>query len=89
LPVRKSIEKSLLPLLATSASTDSIPELLSIENVRARRAGAQMFVDLTVKVPGAVTVDQSSQIEKKIVQTLKEARKEISDIQVKFKSQDL
>ena len=89
LPVRKLLETSLSPLLATSSSTESIPELLSIENLRARRAGAQMFVDLTVKVPGAVTIEQSSQLEKKIVQTLKEVRKEIADIQVKFKSQDL
>ncbi len=42
-----------------------IPDLLSIENVRARRTGAHMFVDLTVKVPGAVAVEQSSQLEKK------------------------
>ena len=72
----------------TSLSPESIPGLLSIESLRARRAGAQMFVDLTVRVPGAITIEQSSQLEKKVVQTLKEARKEIADVHIKFKPQD-
>lgn len=88
LPIKESLEKSLYPLLVTSLSPESIPELLSIESLRARRAGAQVFVDLTVRVPGAVTVEQSSQLEKKVLQTLKEARKEIADVQIKFKPQD-
>ncbi|KAK2463217.1 hypothetical protein APHAL10511_004872 [Amanita phalloides] len=84
LSTRDSIEKSLLPLLASSSSPASIPELLATENLRARRAGSQIFVDLVVRVPATVTVEQSYEIELKIAQTLKYARKEITSIQVKF-----
>ncbi|KAF8630651.1 hypothetical protein AX15_002801 [Amanita polypyramis BW_CC] len=86
LSVRKALEKSLFLLVSTSSSPTSIPEILAIEELRARRAGAQMFVDLVAKVPGTISVDQSLELEKKIVESLKESRKEISDVRVRFVS---
>ena len=84
LSVRRSLERSLLPLVSTSSSPASIPEILAIEKLRARRAGAQMFVDLVAKVPGTISIDQSFELEGKIAGALKESRKEISDVRVKF-----
>ncbi|KIL66275.1 hypothetical protein M378DRAFT_186084 [Amanita muscaria Koide BX008] len=82
--VKKSLEKSLSPLLSTSSSPSRIPDCLSIYDLRARRAGAQMFVDLTVVVPATTTVECLSELEEKIVAALKNARREVADVRVKF-----
>jgi divalent metal cation (Fe/Co/Zn/Cd) transporter len=84
LSTKKSIEKSLLPLLSTSSTPSRIPDLLEIRNLRARRAGAQMFVDLSAIVPATTTIERSSEMEEIIVTALKDARREISDVRVQF-----
>ncbi|KAG1815913.1 cation efflux protein [Suillus subaureus] len=59
-------------------------ELLAIRHLRAKRAGSMMYVDLTADVPSNMSVLATSRLEVKISQTLKEARKEISEVRVKF-----
>lgn len=44
-----------------------------------------MFVDLTAEVKGSITVFQASALEQKIEQTLKAARKEITEVRVTFR----
>jgi len=44
-----------------------------------------MFVDLTAEVSGSVTVTQASTLEEKITRTLKNAKKEITEVRVTFK----
>ncbi|PSR73904.1 hypothetical protein EW026_g2324 [Hermanssonia centrifuga] len=58
--------------------------LLSIKDLRAMRAGALMFVDLTAEVPRMLSVEDASTLEGKIARTLKQARKEIAEVRVKF-----
>jgi divalent metal cation (Fe/Co/Zn/Cd) transporter len=43
-----------------------------------------MYVDLTADVPSNMSVTATSRLEVKISQTLKEARREISEVRVKF-----
>lgn len=59
-------------------------ELLAVRHLRAKRAGSMMYVDLTADVPSNMSVLATSSLEVKISQTLKEARKEISEVRVKF-----
>jgi len=44
-----------------------------------------MFVDLVAEVSGSVTVTQASTLDEKITRTLKEAKKEITEVRVTFK----
>ena len=48
------------------------------------RAGALMVVDLVADVPQSLTVEKASEIERKIAETLRKARKEVSEVRVKF-----
>ncbi|PFH51551.1 hypothetical protein AMATHDRAFT_142510 [Amanita thiersii Skay4041] len=80
----KSLYRSLQPLLAKSSSSSSIPELLDVQDLRARRAGSLMFVDLSVHVPATLTVQQTSILQEKVTATLKDAKKEIADVRIKF-----
>ncbi|KAG5639413.1 hypothetical protein H0H81_002945 [Sphagnurus paluster] len=80
---RQSIERTLKPLLV---ATDPGSGLHAIKDLRARRSGSLMFVDLTASVSGTLNVKDASALEKKIAQTLKEARKEITEVQVKFEA---
>jgi divalent metal cation (Fe/Co/Zn/Cd) transporter len=84
LDTRQALKRTLEPLLAASAS----PSLLGIRHVRGRRAGSLIFVDLTAEVPKTLTVHDATLLEEKIAQTLKEARKEIAEVRVKFKTVD-
>ncbi|EGN99786.1 hypothetical protein SERLA73DRAFT_180000 [Serpula lacrymans var. lacrymans S7.3] len=60
------------------------PRLLAIRHLRARRAGSLIYVDLTADVPETLHVHATSELEEKITRALKEARKEISEVRVKF-----
>ncbi|GLB37498.1 putative dimerisation domain of Zinc Transporter [Lyophyllum shimeji] len=82
---RWSIERTLKPLLPPSQPATP---LRGIENLRARRSGSLMFVDLIAIVPGIMSVSDASALEKKITRTLKEARKEIAEVRVKFQPSD-
>ncbi|KAG5719817.1 hypothetical protein E4T56_gene7213 [Termitomyces sp. T112] len=78
---RRSIEHKLNPLIH---STTSPSALLSVCDLRARRSGSLLFVDLTATVSRTTTVHETSILDDKITKTLKEARKEISEVRVKF-----
>ena len=87
---KETLADALLPLLpSTQTPTPSqlqheTANLLAIKNLRAMRAGALMFVDLTAEVPATLSVEDTSTLEGKITRTLKNARKEIAEVRVKF-----
>jgi len=90
---KSSLHRALHPLLPDKATphlvTDSQVELQTeslrgIRDLRAMRAGALMIVDLTADVPKTLSVESASAIEKRIMETLRKARKEVSEVRVKF-----
>jgi cation diffusion facilitator family transporter len=99
---KKTLHKSLQPLLSTSDSSSHSHEhthshshaeplqlshrpILSINNLRARWSGSTMLVDLTVGVDSTITVKETSDLERRIEEVLKEARKEVSEVRVRFR----
>ncbi|KAF8236447.1 CDF-like metal transporter [Tricholoma matsutake] len=85
---RRSLERALNPLLSNSSLSFSKPALLDIRDIRARRSGSLMFVDLTASVSGQMNVHDASVLEVRITQALKEARKEITEVRIKFEPLD-
>ncbi|KIM40169.1 hypothetical protein M413DRAFT_11685 [Hebeloma cylindrosporum] len=89
---RQSLAKALVPLInnpssnANGADSLPLPPLLGFRRLRARHAGSLMFVDLVAQVPDSITISQASALEAKIENTLKAARKEITEVQVTFRS---
>jgi len=81
---RRSLENLLRPLLSKSSTSVDTASILSISNFRARRAGSLIFVDLTANVCATATVAETSMLEDKIIWTLKNARKEVTEVRVKF-----
>ncbi|KAG1881467.1 cation efflux family-domain-containing protein [Suillus tomentosus] len=92
---QQKLAHALDPLLSSSSSSSppssvigngfhDTAELLAVRHLRAKRAGSMMYVDLTAEVPSNMSVLATSKLEVKISQTLKEARKEISEVRVKF-----
>jgi len=78
-------------LRALSRSLDRLAEdphhkasTFQIHNLRARRAGSQLFVHLSVVVPGDLTAIQLNKLEKEIVAALKTARKDVKEVQIQF-----
>lgn len=90
---KSALLRSLQPLLPDDV-TPHIPtssqielhtdQLLGVRELRAMRAGALMVVDLIADVPHSLTVEKTSVIERRIAETLKKARKEVSEVRVKF-----
>jgi divalent metal cation (Fe/Co/Zn/Cd) transporter len=78
-----SLRRSLTPLIKTSTQ-DETRMLIGVENLRARRAGSMLFVDLTAQVDSKLSVAQTQELEDKINKTMQEARKEIAEVRVKF-----
>jgi divalent metal cation (Fe/Co/Zn/Cd) transporter len=86
---RRSLERTLKPLILTSPPlSPDTPVLVGIHNLRGRHSGSLMFVDLTASVSGAMSVHDASALDERITRTLKEARKEITDVRVKFQPLD-
>ncbi|CAK5281738.1 unnamed protein product [Mycena citricolor] len=81
---RETMRRTLDPLLASSASSVSIPSLLAVRHLHGRSAGSLVYVNLTAEVPRSISVFDASQLEDKIVATLKEGRREIADVRIKF-----
>ena len=85
-----SLARALVPLLpdATRTLPREAPRaeqvLLAVEDLRATRAGSLMFVDLTAKVPQSLSVSDTSALEDRISRTLKAAKKEVSEVRVRF-----
>lgn len=67
-----------------SHQTPGLSALLDIHDLRAMRAGATMFVDVVADVPPTITMRDAAVIEKNITEKLKSARREISEVRVKF-----
>jgi divalent metal cation (Fe/Co/Zn/Cd) transporter len=84
LSTRKALKSDILPLHSSSASATSSPHLLDVTDIRARRAGSLIYVDLSAQVADTLTVADSAIVEDTIIQTLKKARKEVAEVRVKF-----
>jgi divalent metal cation (Fe/Co/Zn/Cd) transporter len=89
----RKLLQALKPLLSSpSPSSPSVAgnghhattELIAVRHLRAKRAGSLIYVDLTADVSNAMTVSSTSELEEKISRTLKEARREVSEVRVKF-----
>ncbi|KZT26786.1 hypothetical protein NEOLEDRAFT_1062587 [Neolentinus lepideus HHB14362 ss-1] len=87
---RKAIVDALQPLLSTYPidPQDEHQMLLAVRSLRARRAGALVFVDLIADVPKSMSVAETAYLEEKISSTLKEARKEVTEVRVRFNPVD-
>ncbi|TFK54275.1 cation efflux protein [Heliocybe sulcata] len=87
---RKAINDALQPLLSTypidpqSQKQVERQMLFAIRSLRARRAGALVFVDLVADVPKSMSVAESADLEERIASTLKEARREVTEVRVRF-----
>lgn len=89
---RDKLLRALDPLLhlgATNGDASAVSEserhrVLAIRELRAKRAGSLMIVDLTVDVSRTMTVQATSELEAKITQLLRDARREVSEVRVKF-----
>ncbi|XP_006461159.1 hypothetical protein AGABI2DRAFT_192692 [Agaricus bisporus var. bisporus H97] len=79
----ESLRRSLTPLVKTGVHDDA-RMLIGIKDLRARRSGSMLFVDLTAQVAPELSVVQAKQLEGKINKTMQEARKEIAEVRVKF-----
>ena len=91
---RQALVGALDPLLSSpeaskAISTPSQRALLAVKDLRAMRAGALMFVDLTAKVPSTMSVADTSALEAAIQRTLKSEKKEIAEVRVRFEPVDV
>ncbi|KAK7472803.1 mitochondrial metal transporter [Stygiomarasmius scandens] len=81
---RDSLQRTLEPILANRDA--SLPSVLSISGLRARRAGSLLYVDLVAQVPSDSTVKDLVVLENQILATMKEKRKEVTEVRVKFEA---
>lgn len=79
--VLRSLSRSLDKLLEDPHLKTSF---LHTRNLRARRAGSHLFVNLSVGVPGDLTAVQLEQLEKRIVTALKAERKDVKEVQIQY-----
>ncbi|KAF7288710.1 Cation efflux family [Mycena chlorophos] len=85
---RAAIKDALQPLLASSQSPESSPNLLALRHIRGRRAGSLVFVDLTAEVPKLLTVSDAAALEEQMTARLKAERKEVGELRIKFQPVD-
>ncbi len=90
---KRSLLRALEPLLPSPSDPHSpspsqielsSQNLLGVKNLRAMRAGALMFVDVEAEVPRNLSVGSAVDMGERIERTLKTAKKEISEVRVKF-----
>lgn len=74
-----SISQTLQPLCSEDG--------FDISQVRARRSGSLVFVDLVAIVPGDLSVVQTTALDQKIQKILKESKKEVAEVTVRFEPQ--
>jgi len=88
----KSLKLTLDPLLTAPSANSSLsisqPAILAIRDLRARRAGSLIFVDLTAEVPKSLTVHELATLEEEILQTMKGKKKQVKEVRVRFKPAD-
>ncbi|KXN85377.1 Mitochondrial metal transporter 2 [Leucoagaricus sp. SymC.cos] len=80
---QESLHRTLTPLIKTGTHDDT-RTLIRVQQLRARRAGSMLFVDLTAKVNPNLSVAQTMHLEDKITRTMKEAKKEVAEVRVRF-----
>lgn len=81
---RDSFLHALNPLLSKSVeSSIGAPCILAID-LRAKRVGSLIFVDVTADVPSTLTVLDTCRLEEQITHRLGEVRREVSDVRVRF-----
>lgn len=79
------LSRALDPLLSKSAeSSHGVPYVLAIRDLRAKRMGSVISVDVTADVASTLTVMETSRLEEQITHRLREAKKEISEVRVRF-----
>lgn len=78
---KASLMEALVPLTHPS---ETAPTIRAITDLRARRAGALTFVEVTAQVNGAMPVAESAEIERKIAEALRKARGGQVDVTVRF-----
>lgn len=82
---RRSLMKILDPVVQQHNESDANAIAQTIlQSLRARRAGSLIFVDITLEVPATATVAQTSALEKRIQETMKTARREVTEVMVTF-----
>ncbi|KAL0571153.1 mitochondrial metal transporter [Marasmius crinis-equi] len=74
---RQKLLRTLGPLQTETA--------ISISDLRARRAGSLLYVDLTAEVASGLTVEELATLEERILGAMKEKRREVAEVRVKFK----
>ncbi|KAI0268679.1 cation efflux family-domain-containing protein [Gloeopeniophorella convolvens] len=74
------------PLDKFAQNPPSACAFFQAHHLRARRAGSQLFVNLSVDVPEDLTVSQLNMLEKDIVAALIAERKDVKDVQIQFKA---
>lgn len=79
--VMRSLSHSLDKLLEDPHLKTSF---LHVHNLRARRAGSQLFVNLSVRVPGDLTAIRLDQLENRIIAALKAERKDVKEVHVRY-----
>ncbi|THG94102.1 hypothetical protein EW145_g8211, partial [Phellinidium pouzarii] len=58
--------------------------LLAVDDVRAVRAGALLFVDVRVRVPKTLPVVEAAALEERMRVALVDVRREVAEVRVKF-----
>jgi len=84
-----SLHNSLHPLLPPSNSPNtttlqSSTGILHITNLRAKRSGTNMLVDLTAHVPAHISVSQAVELEESIRAAMAAKRSEVKEVRVRF-----
>lgn len=62
------------------------PGLLSIRELRARRAGSLIFVDVVAEVDGKLTAQNLVQLDQTLTRAVREARPEVAELRIKFET---
>ncbi|KAI0315141.1 cation efflux family-domain-containing protein [Amylostereum chailletii] len=79
----RALASALDPLVAPTP--DAL--VLKVHELRARRAGSQLFVDLAARVPAETDVRRLNEVEQEIVAALKGARRDVKDVTVRFRAE--
>jgi len=80
-PTLRAIEKALDPLLLPEGSGT---EILGVDRLRARRAGSQLFVDLSARVRPEMSAVALAVLEERVAAAVKAARKDVKEVAVRF-----
>lgn len=76
-PTMRTLERSLDSLTHAQA-------ILGVDRMRARRAGSQLFVDLSARVRPEASAAALAQLEDTIARAIRDARKDVKEVAVRF-----